>query len=94
MWQLPFKAIEADKDLLAERGYALEQDMVQKRSLDADKLTLKNNYAIDYSEEVCTHQLLFSAPDLYLQGTVLVSRKAFNPFLVCMHHMFTDLRPV
>ena len=62
MWQLPFKAIEADKDLLAERGYALEKDMLHARSLDADELTLKNNYAID-SQEVYTDQLLFPAPD-------------------------------
>ena len=56
MSQLPFKSIEADKDLLADRGYALEKDMFHARSLDADKLTLKNNYAID-SQEVYMHEL-------------------------------------
>ena len=56
MWQLPFKSIEADKDLLENRGYALEKDMIHARSLDADELTSKNNYAID-SQEVYMHEL-------------------------------------
>ncbi len=63
MWQLPFKSIEADKDLLDERGYALEKDMLHARSLDPDMLNLRNDYAID-SQEVafidcssCTTQM-------------------------------------
>lgn len=34
MWQLPFKAILADKGLLVARRYALERDMHHARSLD------------------------------------------------------------
>lgn len=50
MWQLPFKSIEADKDLLDERGYALEKDMLHARSQDPDMLNLRNDYAIDSQE--------------------------------------------
>ena len=50
MWQLPFRALMADRELLNERGYAMEKDMVHVRSLDPAMLTLKNKYAIDSQE--------------------------------------------
>lgn len=51
-WELPFRALIANKQTTGEMGYALEDDFELAYQLDPDQITKQNDYGI-HCKEVC-----------------------------------------